>query len=125
MNFSNMQSADAVLLFVISACCLIYVAEDRTLAPSFRMTISAVGFFAFAQAIWLISKYSPVQAYPWARLCLDAALAAASIVRVWKLALEAFGRLGLRHAHLSAHGQVHHLDAAPPAARPRRHVRGG
>lgn len=124
MTVNNLQSVDAVLLFVISACCLILVSEDRMLARAMRFTISAVGFFAFAQAIWLISKYSPVQAYPWARFCLDAALCLASIVRVWALVVDTFHRLSLGHAHLSPHGQVHHLDTAPPD-RPRRHARGG
>lgn len=122
MTFSDMQSADAALLFVISACCLIYVAEDRTIGAAARMTISAVGFFAFAQAIWLISQYSPVQAYPWARLCLDAAICAASVVKVWKLAVATLGRMGIAPAHFS--GQVHRLETSPQD-RSRRRVRGG
>lgn len=113
MTVSAMQSIDALLLFAISICCLILVAEDRTVSATIRVTICAVGFFSFAQAIWVISDWSPYQGYPWARLCLDASLCAASIARVWFIALSALGRIAaLAHFRKENFTEIRRMDDA-------------
>lgn len=81
-TIESMQQADAVFLLLTSVGCLVVIVEDRTLYLGMRIVTGFIGFFAFAQAMWLLGEWVPGAAgYPWPRMTLDLAMCAGAILR--------------------------------------------